>query len=231
MDTIKTPLALVFALGAALLLAAAPSAAFVNCNSPAQVGNVPLQTAGAIAVGTRMNPHINRHHVFCGDISVGGAAVGFHYRENGQEPRRGAGVASPLQARITAGTNYVIDSGAPAVDRRYVAYGVQVWNPAGGGGAGAWVAKGGAGASTLFPDNCTPAQIVNSIRYAYTHAFTTPPPAGGAFSGPSAPPVPDANYCYGVDNTGGGNAPFTVQGFLNNIGGWIINSAFPAAAF
>jgi len=228
MNPSRTPITLAFVLGAVMLATAIPSEAFVNCNDANQVDNVALQTAGTITVGTRLNPNINRRHVFCGEINAGGNAVGFHYRENGEEPRRGARVGSPLQAQITAGINYIIDSGAPAHDRRYVANGVQVWDTM----TNAWVAK--AVPSTMFPDNCTPAQIVNSIRYAYTHAATIPGLGGGAFSGPSAPPNANVNYCYGVDNTGGGNVPFPIGGFLNNPGGganWIINSAFPAAVY
>ena len=228
MNSSRKPITLTFLLGVAMLVIATPSEAFVNCNDANQVDNVALQTAGTIAVGTRLNPNINRRHVFCGEINVGGNAVGFHYRENGEEPRRGAKVGSPLQAKITAGIDYIIDGGAPAHDRRYVASGVQVWNPL----TNAWVAK--ANVSTMFPDNCTPAQIVNSIRYAYTHAATIPGGVGGAFAGPSAPPGANVNYCYGVDNTGGTNVPFPIGGYLNNPGGganWIINSAFPAAVF
>ena len=81
--------------------------------------------------------------------------------------------------------------------------------------------------STFYPDNCTAAEVIQSIRYAYTNLAVPIPPAGGQFNGPSGPIPADGLYCY--RHTVGGNlVAFNIQGYLIQDGGvWIINTAYP----
>ncbi|WP_374978805.1 EndoU domain-containing protein [Pseudomonas solani] len=200
-----------------------PALAQINCTANAPgVNPLPVQIGGGLP-NSRINPQINQRHIFCGEINGAGAAVGFHSRPGNHDPVLG-GPAAPFAARITAGRDFFVQPGInhPA-PYRYLGRGIQVAN------AGVWVPKAGAGVSTFYPDSCTQVQVVESIRYAYTHPIQGVGPVGGPnfFTGPSAPSVGAVNYCVGEN----GN-PFTIGGFLNNIGGlWTINSAYPIGNF
>ncbi|MCU9946059.1 EndoU domain-containing protein [Pseudomonas sp. PDM13] len=199
-----------------------PALAQINCAPGAPgVNPLPVQIGGGL-VNSRINPQISQRHIFCGEINGAGAAVGYHSRPAGHDPRLGALPASPVAARITAGQQYFVEP--PAVGAagpyRYLGGGIEVDN------AGVWVAKGGAGVSSFYPDSCTQVQVIASVRYAYTHPLQSVG-GGNFFSGPSAPSVGAAGYCVGE----AGN-PFTIGGFLNNIGGlWTINTAYPIGNF
>ncbi|ERE19907.1 EndoU domain-containing protein [Chromobacterium sp. TRC.1.1.SA] len=216
----RSLLLLLFGLAAAL-----PAAAAINCApGSADIALAPMQVAVPPAANSRLNPQINLEHIFCGEINAAGAAVGFHARPGGHNPVLGAGPAAPLAAQITGGVDYIVLPGAAHPGPyRYVGGGIQVYDAA----AGAWVAKGGAGSSTFYPDACNRAQIMASVRYAYTHAIAAAPPAGGQFVGPSAPAVNAAGYC-----TGENGAVFNIAGYLNLIGGmWRVNTAYPLSMF
>ncbi|MCD4483037.1 EndoU domain-containing protein [Chromobacterium vaccinii] len=206
------------------LAATLPAAAAINC-APASidVASVPVQVAVPPAANSRLNPQINLRHIFCGEIN-GGVATGFHAQPGGHNPQFGPEADAPLAARITGGVGYIVLPGAVHPGPyRYVGRGIQVRNAV----TGAWVAKGGAGSSTFYPDACNREQVMASVRYAYTHAIVAAPPAGGQFVGPSAPAVNAADYCTGEDG-----AVFSIAGYLNLMGGvWRVNTAYPLSMF
>lgn len=220
----------VIATGVATALLSLSAVAHVNC-APGAPGVIPLPVQVGNVTNSRSNPQINQRHIFCGEINGGGNAVGFHSRPANHDPLLGPLPTAHIAAHTIGPRTYIVPHGLnhPG-DYRYVNPNVQVFNTV----ANAWVAK--VGASTFFPDSCSQRQVVESIRYAYMHLNTrlTPlpappaPPVGGQmFFGPSAPPVNAAAYC--VDELG---FPFTVGGYLNNIGGlWWVNSVYPVAAF
>lgn len=200
-----------------------PALAQIDCSAGAAgVNPVPVQIGGGLA-NSRMNPQINQRHVFCGEVNAGGAATGFHSRPNSHDPRLGVAPMAPFAAQITAGVQYIVQPGINHPGPyRYLGGGIQVANA-----AGVMVPKGGAGSSTFFPDSCSQVQVVASIRYAYTHPFSVIGGAGGAFTGPSAPSVGAVGYC-----TGEAGNPFTIGGFVNQIGGaWTLNTAYPIGNF
>ncbi|BBP85161.1 hypothetical protein PHLH8_48030 [Pseudomonas sp. Pc102] len=203
-----------------------PALAQINCAPGAPgVNPLPVQMGAGLA-NSRMNPQINQRHIFCGEINGAGNAVGFHSRPNSHDPRVGVGPMAPFAAQITAGQQFFVQPGAahPA-PYRYRGLGVQIVN-----GAGAMVLKAPPpGASTFYPDSCTQQQVIESVRYAYTHPFQAIGPGAGAnfFTGPSAPSVAAAGYCVGEAGT-----PFTIGGYVNQIGGlWFLNTAYPIGNF
>ncbi|WP_071871611.1 EndoU domain-containing protein [Atopomonas hussainii] len=210
-------------LGLTAALFSLTAAAQIDCSAGAPgVNPVPIQVANAPIANSRINPQLNQRHIFCGEINGTGAAVGYHSRPNGHDARLGAAADAPLAARITAGQRFIVPPGNnhPA-PYRYVANGIQVFNVL----TNAWVNK--AAPSTFFPDSCSQNEVVASVRYAYMHAYS---PAGAPnvrFSGPSAPSVGAVGFC-----TGENGYPFTIGGYLNQIGvQWVVNSAFPVATF
>lgn len=216
--------AIVCALGAVLLagmLAGPPALASLDCSDAAAVGRVSLDPgAEAAPPGSRSNPWINRHHVYCGDINRRGRAVGFHYRADGQDPRTGPGNNNPAAARITGAVKP--QAGAEGW-RVYRGEGIEIWSEA----AERYVRKGGF--SSFFPDRCSPAEVLASIRHAVTQANRPIPAKGGRFQGLSGPADGRRGYCYRRESGGGPGEAFPLSGYLNNLRdrGWTINTAYP----
>ncbi|MBU6956581.1 EndoU domain-containing protein [Pseudomonas sp. CVAP len=212
------------AAGLATSLLSLSATAQINCAAGAAgVNPVPVQVSNVVIPNSRLNPQINQRHIFCGEINAGGNAVGFHSRPAGHDPSLGNGPAAPLAARTFGALVFIVPPGLNNPQPyRYMNNGVQIFNT----GTNAWQAK--AGPSTFFPESCTQQAVVESIRYAYMHLLSsvTPPPAA-AFYGPSAPAINAPGYCVGENGY-----PFTISGYLNNIGGlWWVNTAFPIASF
>lgn len=212
------------AVGLSTALLSVSASAQINCAPAAPgVNPVPIQVSNVAIANSRVNPQINQRHIFCGEINAAGNAVGFHSRPADHNPLLGAGPASPVAARTVGPSTYIVPPGLnhPA-PYRYVNANVEVFDVPNN----AWVAK--AGPSTFFPDSCTQQEVVASIRYAYMHLNVgVAPPPQVIFYGPSAPTANAAGYCVGEQGL-----PFTVGGYLNNIGGlWWVNSAFPIASF
>ena len=204
-----------------LLLAASSADAAVNCGNEKAVGLVPLfADNGAGKPGTFANPWINRHHVYCGNINRRGKAVGFHYREDGRDPVTGEGNNNPSAARITG--KIKPDEGASGW-RTYRGDDIEIWDNR----RGRYVLK--RGFSTFFPDNCTPADVLGSIRFAVANSRKPLPKKGGRFRGMSGPRSVADGYCYIRTDASGKRQPFAVTGFLNNLrhSGWTINTAYP----
>lgn len=203
------------------MAAVMPAAAAIDCSDGQVAGPVALHEGdGAAEAGSFANPWINRHHLFCGDINRRGRAVGFHYRQNGEDPRLGPGNNNPAAARITGPIKP--QEGAPGW-RIYRGEGIEIWSEA----AERYVLK--KGFSTFFPDNCGPEQVVASVRYAVLNAKRPLPAKGGQFRGMSGPGGPIDGYCYRRDSGNGPGQPFPVAGFLNQLSsqGWTINTAYP----
>ncbi len=204
------------------LLTAASGRAAVDCSDGAAVGNAALRPDhDGAQPGTFENPWVNRHHVFCGEINRRGRPVGFHYREDGEDPRLGPGNNNPAAARITG--RIKSQDGASGW-RIYRGDDIEIWDDS----LERYLLK--SGFSTFFPDGCSPSQVLASIRYAVLHSRRPLPANGGRFRGISGPAQIDERYCYRRDAAGRREQPFPVTGFLNNrrgYGGWVINTAYP----
>ena len=85
------------ALTMASALVIAPASAQVNC-APGMQGPVAFNPPPP-AVGTFANPWINQRHVLCGEINRWGNAVGWHYRQGGNDPVFAGGPDIQLQAK------------------------------------------------------------------------------------------------------------------------------------
>lgn len=133
-------------------------------------------------------PRINLRHILCGEINKKGDPVGMHSK------------ALLSTSKIIAGLD------------------AQPVQPNGLYGATVRFENGTSKFSTLFPDNCTPAQIIGSVRYAA--ANQTGPAKPWGFLGCSAPTVPTAEQC-----TGPKGERFVIRFGLNKEGD--INTAFP----
>lgn len=133
-------------------------------------------------------PRINLRHILCGEIKKNGDPVGLHSK------------ALVATSKIIAG----IDAQPTQPDGLY--------------GATVRFENGTSKFSTLYPDNCTPAQITASIRYAFANQSGSAKPWG--FLGCSAPAVPTAEQC-----TGPKGQRFVIRFGLNKEGD--INTAFP----
>ncbi|APQ10379.1 hypothetical protein BJP27_02240 [Pseudomonas oryzihabitans] len=193
----------------------------IDCSPGApDVIHVQVQITNHVIPNSRTNPSINQRHIFCGEINVSGNATGFHAQPGGHSPTIGAAAGSPVAADITGGSAYIVQPGtAHPGPYRYKAN-VRIRNA-----GGAFIPK--LSPSTFFPNDCSKDQIIASIRYAYQHPYKSVTPTGSDFNGPSAPYVSATDYCLGENGY-----PFTVGGFLNQIGGvWILNSAFPIATY
>jgi hypothetical protein len=215
------PRAALILLAAVILLCGQPVRAAMDCSDPDQTGKVALHSNESTGrPGSFANPWINRHHVFCGEINRRGKAVGFHHRPGGENPRAGPGGNNPAAARIT-GTIKPLE-GAPGW-RIYRGEGIEIWN----GRSERYVPK--ASFSSFFPDNCTPAEVLASIRHAVMHANRRLPAKGGRFRGMSGPADATEGYCYLRDSASAPPRPFPMSGFLNNLkdAGWTINTAYP----
>ena len=153
-------------------------------------------------------------------------ATGYHSRPGGHDPVSGKSPASPEAARITKGVRYIVTANTHPADYRFVADGVEVND------SGTWITK--KSPSTFYPDSCSQQQVVNSIRYAFTHTTfvkfnvnQTTKLKSYEFNGPSAPVTGNkAAYCLGNGQL------FTIAGYLRYNGkNWIIPTAFPLSIF
>lgn len=192
-----------FSTGLLSLLFSLSAAAQIDCSAgSAAVANIQLNPG---APNSNLNPDINQRHVFCGEVN-GGQATGYHARPGGHDPILAPGqLAARVTGNLTASNLY---------QGVYRGAGIQVRQAVGG----AWFNK--QQSSTFFPDTCSQAEVVASIRYAYGQDTLA---AGGPFEGPSAPNAGSVGHCTGDDD-----AVLRVQGFLNFIGGrWILNTAYP----
>lgn len=142
-------------------------------------------------------PPINADHIFCGEIKSN-KAKGFHSRPGGINPATVENFVVTQQANangVYAGTLTLVNSNGS--------------NPS--------------KFSSIFPDSCTEAQVVQSVLYA--HANTESCPAGAprwASCGMNRPATDDgAGYCIGDD----ANSRFTIAFATLNNGN--INTAFP----
>ena len=203
------------------LVVSAPAQAAMDCSDEQVTGRVTLLTnSGAPAPGTFANPWINRHHVYCGEISRKGKPVGFHFRAEGKDPRTGPGNNNPAAARISG--QIKPQQGAKGW-RIYRGEGIEIWD----GRRESYRRK--KGFSTFFPNNCTPAEVLASIRHAVLNASKPLPAKGGRFRGYSGPRGEPQGYCYRREREDGPGKAFRISGYLNNLrdGGWTINTAYP----
>lgn len=211
-------------LSAALLFgltAIAPAHAAVDCSDRSVVGGVALHDdSHNRRSGSFDNPWINRHHVFCGEINRRGKPVGFHYRQNGENPRTGPGNNNPEAARITGA---IKPQEGPRGWHIYRGEEIEIWDSR----RERYLLK--PGFSTFFPDSCTPDQVLESIRYAVLYSRRPLPPNGGRFRGVSGPTEIDNRYCYRRESISRAERPFPISGFLNKLRdhGWTINTAYP----
>lgn len=211
-------------IGLLTALGSLPALAQINCApGAAGINPVPVQVSNAAIANSRVNPQINQRHIFCGEINNAGQAVGFHSRPGSHDPILGPGPVIQQAASIAGGLAYIVPPGNNHPGPyRYLAN-VRVWNQA----TNAWVAK--FAPSTFYPDSCSQQEVIASIRYAYMHPYAAVGPAGGAnlFSGPSAPAPAAPGFC-----TGEAGNSFTINGYLNLIGGnWWLNTGYPIANF
>lgn len=139
------------------------------------------------------NPPVNQAHIFCGEWSQN-QPKGFHSRPGGRNPNtvQNFQVSQSVNSQgIYGGTWNYVGQSNP---RKF---------------------------STMFPDNCTQTQVVNSTVYAANHRQSCPANAPSwAWCGPNAPTVNAANYCKGNNNS-----LFTIAGASLRDGK--INTAFP----
>ena len=145
---------------------------------------------------TATNPPINADHVFCGEINNG--AKGFHSRPGGLNP---ATVASFVVTQQPNGNG--IYGGT-----------VTLVNPNG---------NNPSKFSTIFPDNCTQAEVEQSVLYAHGNVQACPAGAPGwALCGMNRPANGNgAGYCIGND----ANSRFYIA--FATLGNGNINTAFP----
>lgn len=119
------------------------------------------------------NPPISQTHVFCGEWSHN-QPKGFHSRPGGQEP------TTVAHSNVTQSPN------------KQGIYGIK-WSYAGHAAVEKF--------STMFPDNCTQEQILNSILYAEKNQTSCPTGAPKwASCGPNGP-TKEGNYCQALDKT------------------------------
>lgn len=142
-------------------------------------------------------PPVHDNHIFCGEINRRGNAVGFHSRPGGINPIF-AGGAPAVIGGVVGPTQVPAPPGIYRLNNFTIV--------AAPGGAQAVKAF-----STMFPDKCTQAQVLASIR----HAAGPPPLAPNIqFNGQSG------TYCV-ADN----GAQFDIRGYTDNNGD--IVTAFP----
>lgn len=157
---------------------------------------------------SQTRPPINQEHVFCGQVRRDGKVTGFHARPGGQNPKTVEAVR--VVGRPDASGVY----GAVVTLR--------------GRDDGKSMQK----FSTLFPDQCTPGQIIQSILNAEANRETCPAGAPGwAVCGYNRPTAGAAKteksrYCLGDDDRGdhSGQRFFIAMGLISK---GRINTAFP----
>lgn len=142
-------------------------------------------------------PPINADHVFCGEVRNNGTAAGFHSRPGGANP---ATVA-----------NFVVTQ-VPNANGVY-------------GGNVTLVNPNGANPtkfSTMFPDSCSQAEVVQSILYAHANQVACPAGAPGwASCGMNRPDPATPGHCVGDDAASRFFIAFATLGNGN------VNTAFP----
>ncbi|MEM9245990.1 MAG: EndoU domain-containing protein [Cyanobacteria bacterium P01_F01_bin.153] len=137
-------------------------------------------------------PQVNQAHVFCGEFS-NNRPKGFHSRPGGRNPNTVANL------QITQNPN------------RQGIYGIR-WSHTNNPQRTKF--------STMFPDNCSTGQVLNSVRYAAGNRYQCPASAPSwSWCGPSAP-ASGGDYCRG--NNGD---RFTVAGAFTRRND--VNTAFP----
>lgn len=161
-------------------------------------------TPASAQVACPANPHwtatvppINADHVFCGEVRANGTAAGFHSRPGGVNP---ATVA-----------NFVINQ--PANANGVYGGNVTLVNPNG---------PNPTKFSTMFPDSCTQAEVVQSILYAHANQVACPAGAPGwASCGLNRPDPAAGGHCVGDDAA----TRFYIA--FGTLGNGNINTAFP----
>lgn len=142
------------------------------------------------------NRQVNHTHIFCGELNRRGRLVGFHSRPQGKNP------STVRRFNITQTVN---------------SKGIY---------AGEWIYAGSSEEtkfSTMFPDSCTPEQVINSISHAATNTISCPSGAPSwAWCGYNRPDgvTQDSLFCQANDGT-----TYTIAGATNSDGG--INTGFP----
>ncbi|MBQ4835444.1 EndoU domain-containing protein [Pseudoalteromonas luteoviolacea] len=198
-----------------LLVVGCPISAWaaINCSlGNMELNNVSLIEEGGAIAGTIDNPWINQRHIFCGEVRIVSGnlvAKGFHSQPLAERPITNDGDLHINYVDIF-NTNPVL----PGADQLYTSINVRVLNGEN------YIPKNGN--STMFPNQCTQEQVINSIRYAFNIAVDLGdlPNDRNVFNQKSGPG--GGNYCYA------NGAPFTIRGYRNQIeGAYIINTAFP----
>lgn len=140
------------------------------------------------------NRQVNHTHIFCGELNQRGRLVGFHSRPGGRNP------ATVARFNITQPAN---------------SQGIY---------AGEWTYQGSSQAtkfSTMFPDRCTPTQVINSIAHAADNRISCPSNAPNwAWCGYNSPSGGDNRFCQANDGS-----QYVVVGATNSDGK--INTGFP----
>lgn len=135
------------------------------------------------------SPAIDAEHIFCGEINNSGRATGFHSRPGGVNPASVRNTGSPVAIPGAPAGIYLLSNFTIAGNGRSAVKAI----------------------STMYPDSCSPAQVLAAIR----NAATTGQVSGRQFNGLSG------TSC----QAGNPPAPFRIKGFFNNSGG--IATAYP----
>ncbi|WP_159783568.1 EndoU domain-containing protein [Sodalinema gerasimenkoae] len=141
------------------------------------------------------NQQVNHAHIFCGELNQRGRLVGFHSRPDGRNP------STVARFNITQSPN---------------SQGIY---------AGEWTYQGRSQEtkfSTMFPDSCTPTQVINSIGHAATNTVSCPANAPHwAWCGPNSPGnAGDDRFCQADDGS-----QYVIAGANRSDGR--INTGFP----
>ncbi|MCT7956541.1 EndoU domain-containing protein [Laspinema palackyanum] len=141
------------------------------------------------------NQQVNHAHIFCGEVNREGRLVGFHARPRGQNP------STVRQFRVTQSVN----------------------NQGIYGGEWSHTSGGGSKFSTMFPDRCTPEQVINSIAYAEANPVQCPSGAPHwAWCGLNAPTDSNQQTRFCTANNG---SSYRIAGATHRDGK--INTGFP----
>jgi hypothetical protein len=150
----------------------------------------PAWGRGACPVGRIAgSPPIDGRHIFCGAINAHGRATGFHSRPGGENPPTVSNTGKEEPVAGHPGV-YHLREFRITQGRRTAIKGI----------------------STLYPDNCSRADVVAAVR----NAFATGRRDGEAFTGSSGRSCTDRN-----------GRPFRIKGFTGNRGGFHIITAYP----
>ncbi|WDG79132.1 EndoU domain-containing protein [Pseudomonas chlororaphis] len=117
-------------------------------------------------------PKINLKHIFCGEVNAVGYGVGFHAKTSGQFPP--SANAAPLNPPPAGNAIYQLQQVGV---KRYLS-------------SDSYTPKERPATSQMFPDNCSEAQITNSISYAYNNQTSA-----NSLRGPSSPIPVTTQYC------------------------------------